>query len=101
MLVFVEFLLVYSRSLQALLLILLNNPLRAVSLPLFNVRLIDIGTQSKITLLVEMKLKSMFVCLIWTLNVLRSLTLFYKGPGIFSFALHTVNVAASQFSSVA
>lgn len=50
---------------------------------------------------VEMKLKSMFVCLIWTLNVLRPLTLFYKGPGIFSFTCHTVNVAASQFSSVA
>lgn len=50
---------------------------------------------------VEMKLKSMFVCLIWTLNVLRPLTLLYKGPGIFSFTCHTVNVAASQFSSVA
>ena len=44
LLVFVEFLLVYSRSLQALLLILLNDPLREVSLPLFNMRLIDVGT---------------------------------------------------------
>ena len=44
LLVLVEFLLVYSRSLQALLLILLNDPLREVSLPLFNMRLIDVGT---------------------------------------------------------